>query len=215
MAEEDLKNKIILDNGPSSDLFRNPHLIMDTKRSNQVLHLSTNMGSKINQMQAMVLYYGKVWYDDKATEIILFPTNLVKKYRVTYDSHQYYSFTVNTNRGIIQLRRNKQGVYVFNTTYTTETSNFVTTPEENMVGFTSRQIEMEKLARKIYRNVGLTTVKNFNHMVCTSMISNCPISVAYISNSENIYGTSMPSLKGKSTRSKKRLVLKYDIQITR
>ena len=57
--------------------------------------------------------------------------------------------------------------------------------EENMAGFTSRQIEWTKLHRKIYSKVGLPTVKNFKHMVFTKMLSNCTISVANIIN--NIY----------------------------
>ena len=65
MAEEDLKNNTTLDIGPSIDIFRNPQLVTDTKRSNQVIHASTNVGSKINQMQAMLPDYGKVWYDNK------------------------------------------------------------------------------------------------------------------------------------------------------
>ena len=79
---------------------------MGTKRSNQVLHLYDNVVSKINQMQGIVPDYGKVWYGDKAIANIFSLTNLFKKYRVTYDSHQYYYFAVKTNRGIIRLRRN-------------------------------------------------------------------------------------------------------------
>ena len=82
-----------------------------------------------------------------------------------------------------------------------------------MVGFTSRKIERAKLVRKIYINVGLPIVKNFKDMVSTNMISNCPISVAYIINSDKIYGPSMASLKVKSTRSKPRTAIKDDIQI--
>ena len=88
----------------------------------------------------MVTNYGKVCYGDKSIDNIFLLTNLVNKYRVAYDSHQDYALTINTNRGIIKFRRNKQGLYVFNTTYTTEKSNVVTTVEENMVRFTSRQI---------------------------------------------------------------------------
>ena len=53
-----------------------------------------------------------------------------------------------------------------------------------MVGFTSIKIYRSKLARNIYSNVGLPTVKNFKHMVSTNMISNSPISVADINNTE-------------------------------
>ena len=145
----------------------------------------------------MVLDCGNVWYYDKAIANIFSLPNLVKKYKVTFDSHQYYVFTVHSNREIIKFRRNKQVIYVFNYTYIQAKSNGVTTMEENMMGFTSRKIERAKLSRKIYSNIGLPTVKNFNHMVSTSMISNFPISVADIINAEKIYGPSMVSLKGK------------------
>ena len=98
------------------------------------------MGPKINQMQAIVPEYGKVWYDNNSIENILSPTNLVKKYRVAYDSHKDSAFTVNTNIGIIKFSRNKKGKYVCKTTCTTENYNIITTVEGNMVGFTSRKI---------------------------------------------------------------------------
>ena len=85
-----------------------------------------------------------MWYEYKSIKNILSLTNLVKKYRVTYDPHQDDNFTVQTNIGIISFRRNKQGLYVFNPTYITENSNVVTTVEENMVGFTRRQIDRAK-----------------------------------------------------------------------
>ena len=83
-----------------------------------------------------------------------------------------------------------------------------------MLEFTSRKIERFKLARKIYRNVGLPTVKNFKHMVSTNMISKFTISVAYIINSEKIFGPSTASIKGKSTRINPIPVINDNIQIT-
>ena len=67
---------------------------------------------------------------------------------MAYDSHKGDDLSVHTNIGVIKFRRNKQGLYVFNNTYTTENSNIVTTVEENMVVLTSRQIERENLASK-------------------------------------------------------------------
>ena len=89
--------------------------------------ISTNTGSKINQIQAMVPYYVTVWYDDKSIENIFSLTNLVKKNRVIYDSRQHDDLNAHTNRGIVKFRINKQGLYVFNTTYTAENSNMFTT----------------------------------------------------------------------------------------
>ena len=67
----------------------------------------------------------------------------------------------------------------------------------------SENIQEYKLDRKIYSNLGLTNVNDFNFIVSTNMISSCPISVADISNAENIYGSQVESLKFKSKMRKK------------
>ena len=72
--------------------------VTDIDRSNQVFHLSTNVGSKTNHIQTMVPDYGKLWYDNKAISNIFLLTNFFNKYIVTYDSHQDYACDVHTNR---------------------------------------------------------------------------------------------------------------------
>ena len=89
-----------------------------------------------------------MWYCDNYIENIFSLASFFNKYRVAYDSHKDDDLAVHTNIGVIKFRRNKQGLYVFNNTYTTENSNIVTTVEENMVVLTSRQIERENLASK-------------------------------------------------------------------
>ena len=49
--------------------------VTDINRSNQVFRISTNVGSKTNQIKAMVPDYGTVWYDYKAISDILLLTN--------------------------------------------------------------------------------------------------------------------------------------------
>ena len=73
----------------------------------------------------------------------------------------------------------------------------VTTLEENMIGFTDRQVQQAKLARKIYHNVGTPTIKNFKLLIKTNSIKNCPITIDDINNAEKIFGPSLSSLKGK------------------
>ena len=130
----------------------------------------------------MVPYYGKVLYGDESIANIFYITNLVNKCRVAYKSHQDDPFTVHTNRGIIKSRRNKQGLYFSKPTNTTANYNVAKTVEENVVGFTRRQIEWDRLAVKIYINIVLPTVKKFTHMVSTNIILNCTIIVADIKN---------------------------------
>ena len=134
-----------------------------------------NIMTEEDLIQVMVLEYGKVWYDDKGVANIFPLTNLVNKYRLTYNSYKYDDFTAHANIGITKFRRNRQGVYAFKPKCTTENSNVFIVVEKNMVGFKIRQIERAKLARKIYSNVGLPDLKKFKHMLFTKMISSCPI----------------------------------------
>ena len=69
-----------------------------------MLHLSIDVVSKINQMQAMVPDYGKVRCDDNVMENIFSLTNLVSRYRVACDSHKDDPVTVKTTRDIIKFR---------------------------------------------------------------------------------------------------------------
>ena len=80
-------------------------------------------------MEAIVSEYGKVWYDDKYIVNVFSLANLVHKYIVIYDSHQYDVFTVHINRGIIKFSINKQGLYVFKPTYAISNYNSFTTVE--------------------------------------------------------------------------------------
>ena len=146
MVEEELNNKIIFYSGSSIDIFRNLRLVTDINRSNHVIHIYASVGSKMTQAHVMVPDYGKLWYDDNTIDNIFALINLFKKYRVPYDSDQYDDFVIHTNIGIIKFRRNKQGQYAFKPAYTTENFNVFTRVEENMFGFTSRQIERVKLA---------------------------------------------------------------------
>ena len=48
MVEEDLKNNILIESGSSIHIFSNTQLVMDIKKINKLIHLSTNVVSKIN-----------------------------------------------------------------------------------------------------------------------------------------------------------------------
>ena len=82
--------------------------------------------------------YGEVWYDKDAIANIFALSNLVTKYRVTFDSDKENAFNVYTKQGNMKFSTNEQGLYVFKPNYTTATNNLVATVEENMTGFTKR-----------------------------------------------------------------------------
>jgi hypothetical protein len=82
------------------------------------------------------------------------------------------------------------------------TSNLINTVTENRKGYTLRQSERAKEARKLYHIVGTPTMDNFKSLLQMNIIKNCPVTVEDVHIADQIFGPDMSSLKGKSTRRK-------------
>ena len=147
-----------------------------------------------------------------------------KKHRITYNSDKEDAFCVHTGDGIIKFEASPQCLYRFKmsdsymekvakTKANTEVSNVMDTVAENRLNYTQRQFERAKEARKLYHNVGTPTVPNFKLLLKTNMIANCPVTSEDVDIAEKIFGPSMSSLKGKSTRTTPKPVRSDVIQI--
>jgi hypothetical protein len=79
-------------------------------------------------------------------------------------------------------------------------TNMVTTVKENKMGFTQKQYENAKKARRLYHIVGCPTVENFKHILRQNIIKNCPVTPEDVNIAEKIFGGDIGTLKGKSTR---------------
>jgi hypothetical protein len=69
-----------------------------------------------------------------------------------------------------------------------------------MEGFTKREIDQAKLARKVYHNLGCPTLESFKHAIKTNLVKNCPVTTEDAINAEKIFGEDIGALKGKTTR---------------
>jgi hypothetical protein len=78
--------------------------------------------------------------------------------------------------------------------------NMVSTVRENMMGYTQRQFENAKQARRLYHIVGCPTVANFKHILRQNIIKNCPVTAEHVNIAKKIFGGDIGTLKGKSTR---------------
>jgi hypothetical protein len=79
-------------------------------------------------------------------------------------------------------------------------SNLISTVAENRHGYTLRQFERAKEARRLDHIVGTPTVNNFKPLLRINAIQNCPVRVEDVNISKKIFGPDISSLKGKSTR---------------
>ena len=215
-----LRNSITLDNGSTLSLFSNPDLVENIRRSDKTLVLATNAGVKQSNQEASVPGFGKVYFDKDAIANIFGLSDLKKKYRITYDSMKEDAFLVYKENEIIRFECSPEGLYQYEVSkgYKSDlkdsgTSYLVSTVTENRKGYTLRQFERAKQARKLYHIVGTPTIENFKSLIRMNIIKNCPVTVEDINIAEKIFGPDISSLKGKSTRRKPKPARKDLIKI--
>ena len=67
-----------------------------------------------------------------------------------------------------------------------EHSNVVTTVAENRKGYTNREFEDAKRARKLYHILGAPSTENFKKILRQNLIKNCPVTVDHVNIAEKI-----------------------------
>jgi hypothetical protein len=71
----------------------------------------------------------------------------------------------------------------------------VTIVKENREGFTNREFERSGQARRALALLGYLAPKDFNNMVSSNMVNNCPVSKVDITTANNIFGPDVATLK--------------------
>ncbi|MGC8547339.1 MAG: hypothetical protein ACP5MU_06790 [Thermoplasmata archaeon] len=219
-----MKDVILLDSGSSiGATFMNPDLVTDIKMAKQPINMTTNAGEKIIGFEGQVKGFGKVYYDPTMMANIFGLSEMVDRCRVTFDSDVEDAFVVHVKDGKIKFSRTPEGLYAYKptkrylaevteskqmsppsehgTTFNYRGKSFlVTTLMENRKGYTQRQFEDAKRARKLYHIVGCPTIENFKTILRQNIIQNCPVTLADVDLAEKIFGPDIGTLKGKTTR---------------
>ena len=214
-----LKDVIILDTGSTLEAtFMNPDLVTGIRKSKTPMMMATNAGSKKIDLVGSVNSFGDVWYDPTQMANIFGFSHVVDKWRVTYDSAKEDAFLVHKDTGIVKFERTPERLYAYKPSQkylksvaesknmlpagdvNVQVSNLVSTVSENQKGYTQRQFENAKRARKLYHILGCPTVENFKHILRQKIIKNCPVTIDDVNIAEKIFGPDIGAMKGKNTR---------------
>ena len=142
-AGGDLKGDgvIILDNGSTTGLFHDAKLLDSVRVAKEGINIATNGGVLSTNLKGNVPGYGDVWYDPRAIANIFSLFEMIKLYRVTFDSWKENAFLVHKKDGIAKFVCNDHGLYVFKVSRDyrdtkEELSHLVDTVAENRKGYT-------------------------------------------------------------------------------
>jgi hypothetical protein len=152
LNELDLRNVLLLDNQSTFDLCCNKKFTSKIIKGVHTLHMKSNGGGlKITEKCEIPGYKFKLWFSKKAITNIICLKNLIKCYRVTYDSEVDTSFVVHRSaHGLPDLlfEMHPCGLHVCYPTKMGE-FGFIQTVEENMKLFSKRQIAGAVQARNL------------------------------------------------------------------
>jgi hypothetical protein len=146
-----------------------------------------------------------VWYSDSAIANILSLSRVKKKFPITYDSKNDNEFHVIKPDKHVVFKESDSGLYYHDTTdgafrMLNANKTDIDTIKTNREGFTERDYERAKRARKALALAGYPSPKDLKYMASSNIIKNCYVTSTDVANANTIFGPDLATLKGKTVR---------------
>jgi len=198
---------ILLDSQSTVDVFSNPRLLTNIRDAKRSLTLYCNSGKAIINKKGDLKGYGTVWFYPDGIVNILSLGNVKKKHRVTYDSSRDEGFLVFKADGTVREFRPSKKVLFFSDVKNEVEHAFVDTVENNKTKYTVKEYSDAVRARSLQNIIGMPNTQDYIRYVERNMIPNCPINKADILRADDIFGTNIGSLQGKTVRKKSKRII--------
>jgi hypothetical protein len=197
-----LRNIILLDSQSTMDLFCNPELVQKVSKSKKTMTLKSNGGTMTIDHRAKISGYDEqVWFSKDAITNIIALSNLIKQYRVTYDSadEMFIVHREPAGKPNMEFKMHSSGLHYHDPSDADLNFN-INTVSENMSQYTKRQVQGAQRARTLYTTLGYPSIKDFKWVIQSNQIKDCPVTVEDVVNAHAIWGKNIAALKGKTTR---------------
>ena len=159
-----MKNWLLLDNQSTMDIFCNFNVLKNVRRMSDILYLETNSGTLKTNQKRVLQNYGEVWYSKEAMTNILSLKNVIKKYKVSYNSMAGNQFVVHKPDGRdLIFKQSSNGLFYHD--LSKREVCLMETVAENREYFSDRAYKRALEARKLYHIVGTPSVNNFKAII--------------------------------------------------
>ena len=134
-------------------------------------------------------------------------------YDVTYDKENK-QYIVTGKKGRVNFKKATIGLWYYPLeAIENKAITLVETIKDRMAGYSKRQIEQATIAKNLYKTIGFPSMNDFKLVIKMNGIRNCPVTIEDIKICEDIYGPNIYALKGKSVRTKPKVVLNDYIEV--
>ena len=201
-AELNLKCCVLLDNESTVHAFCNRDLVLRVFTTDKNMSLVTNGGVIVtNQMCEVQGIPQPVWFHPKYITNVLSLCLLTQIYRITYDSDKDGAFIVHRpNKSNLIFTRQPGGLNLIRIDPNTQHLSFVNTVSDNLTRYSRRQIGQARVARELLAKVGYPKESDLKSILDLGLFHNCSITSNDVDMATQIYGPSIPLLKGKTVR---------------
>ena len=192
----DLRNVLLLDNQSTFDLCCNKKFTSQVTKSTNALTMTSNGGGlKITEKCKIPGYKYSVWYSKKAITNIICLKNLIKCYRVTYDSEVDTTFVVHRSAsGLPDLlfEMHPCGLHVWKKM---GQFGFVQTVQDNMKLFSKRQLAGAQKARELHELLLYPSTPDYRAIVSAGGVPGSDVTLDDVKAAEVIWGHSVLRMK--------------------
>jgi len=196
----DLKsNTLLIDSCLTVNLISNLALLHDIHKVNKPLKVCCNAGVRTtNMMGTLGRFPEPVWHDPNAVANILSLHTVKKYYLIVYDSWQDDAFVLTDDVGNQhRFAPTGNGLYTYHKDALVEWM-FINTVDHNKLRYSDRAQKDATLARKIQDIIMCPSTREYQHITAHHLLPNIPINRSDIAAADDVFGTNLASLKGKT-----------------
>jgi hypothetical protein len=215
-------DRVYLDGCSTVTAFKSDKYLQGIRTVQGGIKINCNAGAVVTNKRGT---YGnlKVWYLPDGIANIFLVHELEKLYRITYNSWQGY-YGVHTPKGEVRFHKDKQGLPYIDLKESSQEAammllqhkgktyeagenevlkvgtSFVQTVHGKYKRHTKREILKAKEARRAQAMLGNPSEKDYQGMVRSNLIANCPFSLSDVTNAQAIFGPDLVIVRGKTVR---------------